>query len=200
MWNLDLKIGDICKVVQAWHLYLSYDKFAIKAGHADIVSNRYITKNNYKTIKNRLVRVLYIENCDYDVFTILAIVETFDNLPYAKFVINTEGLSPSLDGLNNSFVNKYLEGKPLTEMISNECVSESLIDAIIGKNPMDIRYINSTLLSDDHYKRVLGKDGGLLGLIPIERRTLGLCKLAIKDEPYAETFVPENLKNLVKNI
>jgi len=82
-------------------------------------------------------------------------------------------------------------------MIPDEYVTETLIDAIILKNPMDIEFIKAELLTDKHFIKILLKDGGLLGLIPIERRTLGLCKVAIENEEYAEKFIPKKLKRFM---
>jgi len=64
---------------------------------------------------------------------------------------------------------------------------------------MDIQFVNTTLLTDAHYIKVLSKDGGLLGLIPEERRTRELCMIAVENESYAEKFIPENLKSLVND-
>jgi len=50
------------------------------------------------------------------------------------------------------------------------------------------------LLIDGDYKKVLYKDGGLLGLIPEDRRSIELCRIAVGEEPYAEKFVPEELR------
>jgi len=99
----------------------------------------------------------------------------------------------------NAFLEFYLSGKPLKEPVLDDFASEALIDAIINQNPIDIQYINAILLTDAKYEEVLKKDGGLLGIIPLERRTLLLCKVAVKEESYAERFVPVELKSLVNS-
>jgi len=195
MDDVEVRIGGIYKVIEANLVYQSYDEFAINAGHADIISNKDITRENFTKTQDRIVRVLYIGRHFRKTTEIIAIVETIDGIDDLKFMIDINGLEIA----SSSFVQEYLSNKKLNEMIPDYCIDELFIDAIVLKNPMDIQYINTTLLTDDHYKRVLCKDGGLLGLIPEERRTLELCKIATLEEPYAETFVPERFKSLVNS-
>ena len=186
-----VKVGDICKVVNDSFTYPTYDDFARKAGHIDIANNDYFED---EVVKGMQVRVLYIAPHEYESRIILAIVETTNSPKYFKFIISVKGLILVRECVLNTVVQDYLSGIPLTRIIPDIFVDELLIQAIIGRNPLDLQYINATLLTDKHYKSVLRKDGGLLGLLPEARRTLSLCRIAIKEEPYAQKFIPEELR------
>jgi len=199
----DIREGDICEVVNSGGIYPAYKNFAIKAGHSDMVANIEYVKLNWGETLGKTVRVLYIGRHEDESCVTLAIVEVINSPLKMKFIINTTGLK--MKELNGSeptvemiyFLEEYLLGKKLSQIVPDEYVRESLIEAIFLKNPLDIQYINSTRLTDEHYKRMLCKDGGLLGLIPEARRTMKLCKIAVENEAYAERFVPEKLKLLV---
>jgi len=200
MNGIEIKVGDICKVIDVGCTYLAYDDFAIKAGYLELVHNYCLNEENCLEVAGSEVRVLYIGPHEYNQADMLAIVETIENnLSYFKFIINVEGLKLRTAKSTNSFLEDYLAGRKLKELIPDKYVSELLIDAIIEKNPMDIEFIKAGFLSDEHYRKVLHKDGGLLGLIPNRRRTLELCKIAIEDEAYAKLFIPKKLKRLVSN-
>jgi len=211
---LGLEVGDICDVIHSGKVYTQNSTFARNAGHGDIVSKEYVNRHNYELTVGRTVRILYM-GCHQDYEAImLAIVETIDS-PYLKFIMNIVGLGPSREKLiDSSFVEEYLaesQGIPLNitfrkwlslesvvEIIPDTYSTKLLIGAITWRNPMDIQFVNPDLITDEHYERILHKDGGLLGLIPEERRTLKLCQLAMLNEEYAIKFVPDNLKSLVK--
>ena len=202
--NSHVIVGDICIVKHPGKVYCEFYEFSNDAGHPDIEENKYVQSGFDSAIMDSEVRVLYVKTLVRRDLT-LAIVETIDATVYLKFIIEADGLkqvrSKKQDFQRNInlFVDKYLSGKFLKEMIPDELINDSVIRVIFLKNPMDIQYINPKLLSDDHYKRVLYKDGGLLGLVPEVRRTLELCKIAIAEEPYAEKFVPERFKSLVNS-
>jgi len=190
----EIELGDMCSVINSNHLYSNLYEFSNEAGHPDIEENKYVTLRNDTIIKDKKVRVLFLgrTNSKYNRDAIVAIVETVNNPEYLKFMINTKGLE-----VLESFIEEYLSGGTLKETVPNKYVTDSLIEAIILKNPMDSQFICSKLLTDEHYKKILRKDGGLLGLLPIYRRTLELCKIAIEEEPYAEKFIPNKLRSLV---
>ena len=200
-----VEAGDICRVTNDNRIYPFYYQFSNDAGHPDIQEKNYVTFKDDFIIKNEEVRVLFSkQNPENSQREIIAIVETIDNPVYLKFMIGETGLELisskriELQKNINLFVENYLSGKLLKEKVPDEYVCEFLLKAIVLTNPMDIQYVNTNLLTDEHYKRVLLEDGGLLGLLPVERRTLDLCKLALAEEPYAEKFIPEELKSLIK--
>jgi len=203
----ELKFGDVCKVINEKLVYTWYDRFAFDAGHNDINTNKYVKAGCESIVYGKHFRVLYTAPHGVKPNITIAIVETMNTPIYLKFMIDVKGLlGPSYyKGIaegkrrRDCFLEDYSFGKLLTKKIPDEYVNELLIQTIIGKNPMDIQYVSPWLLTDEHYKNVLSKDGGLLGLISIERRNLLLCKIAILEEPYAEKFVPEELKSLVNN-
>jgi len=204
----EIELGDICRVMSINCLYSNFFKFSNEAGHPDIEEKRYVTLKNDNIIKNLKVRILFLGHTMSINLgdTIVAIVETINNPEYLKFMISTRGLGfleskKSVAEKAELFINKYLSGKSIKEKIPDEYLVNRvmLIFDIIRENPMDIQYISPNLLTNEHYKKVLQKDGGLLGLLPEERRTLELCKVAVLEEPYAKKFVPEELKSLVDN-
>jgi len=202
---MGFSIGDICKVIDTGLIYTSFDRFAEKAGHPDIIANMYINDDNCSLAFDEKVRVLYVGPHQFDTATMLAIVETIDSPKYLKFIIECKGLKLTDDTAKLYELEKkiqlvlkgYLEGKIIKKMIPDRFVSELLITAMITKNPMDIQFVRDTLLTDKHYERMLYKDGGLLGLISPKRRTLELCSIAVKEEEYAMKFVPQKLRSLV---
>jgi len=198
MARTEFKVENICKVINTGFIYTLYDKFALDAGHADIVEKRYLNNENFGMVFEEYVRILHIGVHPNKEEEIVAIVETVDSPSYSKFMIAVAGLEGISRGFMISFVEEYLNGNSLSEKVPNGYVCELLITAIVVKNPMDIQYISPNLLTDENYRSILRKDGGLLGLLPESRRTLALCKLAVREEPYAERFIPENLKSLVK--
>jgi len=194
----NIKVGDICHVINSGLVYPSYREFAIEAGHPDMITEEYVEYSNSKTVGGKIVKVLYIGvHCMYSNLP-LAVVEIVDKPSGLKFIIEVEGLSIDMDRTIHQFVDEYLSGKPIGEKIADERVSKFLIQAIILNNPMDIQFVSEKLITDEDYARVLKKDGGLLGIIPEARRTLELCNLAIKNEEYAERFIPERFKSLVE--
>jgi len=203
---MDIKVGYICKVMNYEQVYTTYGDFATKAGHPDIDIKKYVKAGCRTKVLGKEVRVLYLGLHENNKTEIVAIVETINSPEYLKFVIGCYGLAITdvRECIGNPetesylFIERYLSGKPLNKAIPDKLVNELLIDAIILKNPLDIQYISPFLLKKDHYERILRKDGGLLGLIPYERRSLELCKLAIKDEVYAKKFIPQELKSLVE--
>jgi len=194
----NLKIGDACRILNAGRIYLTFDEFAIRTGHSDIAYNKYVTSDNHLSLQGNLVHVLYVGLHEKEFRGPVAIVETLGSPWYSKFIIATRGLGKTGKGIVDSVKEAYLQGKPPTEIIPNFFVDRYLIQAIINENPLDLQYINDKLLTDDNYREVLFRDGGLLGIIPEERRTLELCQIAILDELYAEKFIPEELRSLVK--
>jgi len=200
MKTLELKVGDFCKVANAGRIFTTYDEFAINAGHTDFEDGRYINQKNYPLAQDRVVRILFIGPHKDELREPVAIVETIEgDSEYFKFMISIGGLVITKEAFVNSIVQAYLSGIPIFKTIPDDYVTSKLIDAIIHKNPMDIQFISSILLKDEHYRQVLCKDGGLLGVIPIRRRTLELCRIAFLEEPYAEKFIPENLRSLVNS-
>jgi len=185
-------IGDICEVIR---LESIFDKKAPIFSTAIKEDGRYEQYDGKAVVLHEEVRILYIARNKK-----IILIETINNPKLSKCLIDIKGLkfireaSPS-----EVYVKEYLLGKTITKMVPDKRVSEELIDAIILKSPMDIQFIKAKLLSNDHYSRVLLKDGGLLGLIPEKRRTLELCRLAVLNEEYAEKFVPEELKSLVNS-
>ena len=203
MDDVEVRIGGIYKVIEANLVYQSYDEFAINAGHADIISNKDITRENFTKTQDRIVRVLYIGRHFRKTTEIIAIVETIDDTLYLKFIINVEGLElANIVNEESRFLEKYIEyhltGQRLIKMIPDMFVGERLIEYMVLSKPMDIQYINPNLIKDADYGKLLRKDGGLLGLIPEDRRTLELCEIAIGEEEYAVRFIPEKLKGLGK--
>jgi len=197
MKEIEIKVGFICKVENPVLIHCNISKkFVTNAGHADIATKKYVTVENYLAPLNENVRVLYIGVRDINPNITIAIVETVDSLKYLKFAISIKGLT--YEGLSELFLESYLIGTVLDEMVPDNYVNEVLIEAIALRNPMDIEFVNADLLSDGDYKQILCRDGGLLGLVPEDRRNLELCQVAVEEEPYAETFVPERLKSLVK--
>jgi len=204
----EIEVGDVCIVKNSAFTYYTYAEFVAEAGHPDINTEKYVTLKTASIIEGRKVRVLYLKQNPYKTLAsepeMLAIVECIDFGVYLKFLLVTKGLAKlySKEALVKDnldlFFRKYLFGKELKESIPDVLVNERLLEAITIKNPIDIEFVNPNLLTDDHYKRILCRDGGLLGLIPEERRTLELCKLAISEEEYAVKFVPEGLKSLVR--
>jgi len=189
-----IEVGSICRVINTEMIYLSFNEFARNAGQEDIL---HIKRESTPLLDGKIVRVTYLgphnttSGCK-----ILAIVETGLGLKYMRFIINIEGLKSVKQITIDSASEEYLSGKPLKEKVPNACVSKALIEAIIARNPMDLQFIDVLFLTDDHYRRILIKDGGLLGLIPEKRRTLELCRLAVENEEYAKNFIPANLKSL----
>jgi len=208
MESSQVEIGDIYKVVNCLYVYNGHDDFAIKAGHLDLLVNKCFTNGDKRHVYDKLVRVLYIGSTDKQPMKMIAIVEMVDNPEHLKFMIDPAGLKFEEQGWSRDertakqrrdyLLEDYLLGKPLTEKVPDYCVDALLIKAIVNRNPLDLQYINATLLSDKIYARVLRKDGGLLGLVPEERRTLTLCEIAIFEEQYAERFIPQKLRSLVK--
>jgi len=200
----ELKIGDIYKVVDSSCIfYVVSGKFILnkcefKFKHPDLVVKDYVTATNYESVYGKAVRILDIGIDKDRKMALLAIVETIDSPIYLKFFIR---FRLGLKFLNDDGrrLKGYLSGEQVIEKIPDVYVGEDLIEAIILKNPLDLQYINPNLLSAEHYKRILLKDGGLLGLIPKERRTVDLCKIAIDNEDYAKRFIPEKIKSLVKS-
>jgi len=197
------KVGDICKVIDTGRIYTTYDEFAIKARHNDIVEKRYVACGGSKVAFNKIVRILYIKNHPTIKDRLLTIVETIDDTLYLKFIINVEGLElANIVNEESRFLEKYIEyhltGQRLIKMIPDMFVGERLIEYMVLSKPMDIQYINPNLIKDADYGKLLRKDGGLLGLIPEDRRTLELCEIAIGEEEYAVRFIPEKLKGLGK--
>jgi len=202
--KVEIEVGDVCMVKDATYISSEFDELAIETGHIDIVTEKYVTLKNYNKVNGREVRVLIVKQNKHQPLDMVAIVETIDSLVYLKFVIRTKGLDI---GCNNkeyvqkrrdSFLEKYILGKPVSKAIPDECVDTLLIKLITRRNPMDMQFINPNLLTDEDYGRMLRQDGGLLGLIPEDRRSLELCQIAIKNEDYAETFIPSKFKSLVK--
>jgi len=81
-------------------------------------------------------------------------------------------------------------------LIAERYLIPSVILAIITKNPYNIENIPSMRLIDEDYKLAVSLDGGVLALIPEDRKTLDICKIAVENEPYAKEFVPKHLYNL----
>jgi len=189
----EVKVGDICLVTSSWHIYTEPNEFTAKAGHLDIDEERYVDENNAYSFLDKEVRVLYVARIYPESDYLGVIVETTDSLNYSKFMINPRGLT----AVNKLFIKEYLLGKRITEMIPDKYVNESLTDAILLRNPLDIQYVNADLITDGVYIGLVKKDGGLLGLIPEERRSQHLCALAYYNEPYAMRFIPEAMKSLV---
>jgi len=198
-----IKIGDICKVINPRLIHTPSNKatlkyFDLQFEHLDLVDKDYLSNDDKDTVNDRVVRVLDIgTHIDFPK-VLVAVVETMDNPVYLKFLIQpNEGLM-SIDA-GAWYLGKYSAGKPLKEKVPDDCVGDLLIDAIIERNPMDIQYVNTTLLTNEQCKRILRKDGGLLGLFPVKQRTSELCRIAVKEEPYAEKFIPERFKSVVNN-
>jgi len=203
MEEKEISIGDICKVADTGCVYRVENQFTIRNTefqyeHPDLMAKNYITNENCNTVRGKAVRVLDIGPDKRQREILLAIVETIDDPEYMKFLIRLGGGLKFVNDDGKS-LKEYLAGELANEEISGIVASEALIDAIIDKNPLDLQYIKTKLLTDDHYKRVLLKDGGLLGLIPIKRRSLELCQVAITEEVYAERFIPRKIKSLVKS-
>jgi len=200
MKEMKVNVGDVCKVINCWAVYVKYHKFARMAGHPDLISENYIKYGKTGIVSDKTVRVLYIGQHHRLFDKTIAVVETIDSEVYLKFMISIDGLELTNE---KSPINltEYLSGKPLTEIIDDYYISQSFIDAIIDRNPMDLQYLSFTVLIDvlkaSDYERVLRLDGGLLGLLPESRRTLELCRIAIENEPYAKRFVPKYLKGFV---
>jgi len=194
MKNKKIEVGDVCNVINVGRLYSTFDTFAISSGYPEIITNPHVSSEK---ISGKEVRVLYLEQ-NPSVYNkeIIAVVETTES-PYLKFMIGTRGLKLNINKLADLVLEKYLLVKTLKMTVSDECVTKLLIETIIDNNPLDIEFINSNLISDDDYRNVLRKDGGLLGIIPEDRRNLELCKIAVTEELYAIKFVLENLRSLV---
>jgi hypothetical protein len=91
---MGLKTGDICTVKNVGKIYDSYNQFAESNRHPDAVLARhdYYGKNdNYRRLNRQKVKVLFLgeHECRDG---LIAIVETIDCNPYAKFIIKTDGL------------------------------------------------------------------------------------------------------------
>jgi len=198
-----IEVGDICVVEDIEYIHTAYFEFSNEAGHPDIQEKKYLKGSNYSIVDAKEVRVLFVKKITTRANNIVAIVETTNNSEYLKFIINIKGLTLSQKKSEEEdfkgFIAEYLSGKPITGMIPHKYVNKLLMKTIIQKNPMDIQFVKHNLITTEFYKQVLVKDGGLLGLIPEERRTLELCRLAVSEEPYAETFVPERFKSLVNS-
>jgi len=199
----EIEVDSICVITNSGNAIVGNDEFAINSGHSDIVEKKYINKFTRFIIFGKTVRVLYIKTNPLDLSETITIVETIDSRPstYLKFMVNIKGLKKKKthgEILSAEFLKEYLSGKEIIKQIPDDCITELTIGAIIFKNPLDIQFVSEGLVSDVHYMQVLRKDGGLLGLIPANRRTLELCRVAIKEEPFAEKFIPEELRCLVK--
>jgi len=212
MVEKEIGIGSICRVNDSECVYTSLTNWAFDNGSPYFNSKRYITSFNYKIVQNRIVRVLNFGRNKMHPNGLSAIVETIDNKEYLTFMILLNGLklieadvdcslfeTENKREINASIV-KSLVNKSLNRNVPDYCADEYFIGRILYRNPLDLQFVNPNLISDEHYKKALYKDGGLLGLIPENRRTLELCKIALENEEYAERFIPEALRSLVANI
>jgi len=79
-------------------------------------------------------------------------------------------------------------------------LDDNLIFEIINKNAYNIEHLPQELLVDKYYLMAVGYDGGLLALVPDEKITIELCKVALENDEIALNFIPEKYKKLLKGI
>jgi len=199
--KVDIMVGDICRVKNPSFTHSTFYEFAIEACHPDIATQNYFKDGSVEVLRGKEVRVLFSKKMKSG--DVLVIAETTNNSVYLKFVINTKGLEfvHSKDDWRQRslvFIKGYLSGTQVSKTIPDEYICKLVMATLLARHPMDIQFVNEKLVTDDDYTKVLLKDGGLLGIIPEERRTLELCQIAVDEEPYAVRFVPETLRSLVK--
>jgi len=96
----------------------------------------------------------------------------------------------------DKLINMIMANKaPIKTLTTNQLVPK-VIKAIITTNPYNIEKISSMSLTDEDYKLAVSLDGGVLAFIPEDRKTIELCEIAVKNEQYAEHFVPKHLNKL----
>ena len=83
------------------------------------------------------------------------------------------------------------------ETLPKKYLISRVIVALININPYNIEKISSISLKEEDYKLAVSIDGGVLALIPEDKKTLDICKIAVENEPYAKAFLPKNLKELL---
>jgi len=64
----------------------------------------------------------------------------------------------------------------------------------LKKNPYNFEKLKDEYQTIALCKKIVSLDGGLLGLVPEDRRTLEVCQIAVENEPFATTFIPKALK------
>jgi len=80
------------------------------------------------------------------------------------------------------------------ESLTKEDLVPMVVSAIIRSNPYNIEKLPLIQLTDEDYSLAVSLDGGVLALIPEDRKTLDICNVAMENEPYAKEFIPESLK------
>jgi len=191
--NLDKKVLAYYIINSESLTVIRYDKkgkdFAGTLSNSETIE--FAEKLFYTKTINYDSRINKIRKEGFEITINLSDDEQFTYRIIHKDSIHNESLE--IDGIIMAIKNNEMK----VENLPDKYLTPRVITEIIKISPYNVENISPIRLTAEDYKLAVSIDGAVLALIPEAWRTLDICKIAIENEPYAESFVPESLKRLL---